>query len=680
MSCHRSQLRPAAFAVALGASLLLTAQAAPTQARADDPLVVQAREALRVNDQARLARLAQTLGQAGHPLAQWAEYWVLSAGLAKAQQADLNAFYARWPGSYVEDRLRNDWLLELGKRRDWAGVGLEFPRFRMNDDREVTCYALIARQTAGEGQRTLRDEARAAWMAQRDVDDGCQLMARYFVEAGVLDEDDAWAHARQAAEFNRPRALRAAAALVSPAAAQGAAALLENPARYLTRLPPTPNATQRELAVLALARIARTDPAAAAVQLESSWARRLRAEQAATAWALVGKQTAVRLQPEAVGQARLAWQHWQRAREKSPPPWSDELLGWQVRSALRQPREDRDWALVQRAIAAMSPASRRDEAWVYWDALATRALAARGPAGAPERALASEQLGPLASQMSFYGKLAAEALDQPYGLPNPAQPLRPPEREQAAAHAGLNRSLHMLSLGLRSEGIREWNFSLRGMGDRELLAAAQRACEREIWDRCINTSERTRGEVDLAQRFPTPMRELVVPKAQEVGLDPALVYGLIRQESRFITDARSHVGASGLMQLMPATARWTARRVGLNYTPQMINDPEVNLHLGASYLKLVLDDFDGSLAMAAAAYNAGPNRPRRWREGQVLEPAAWAESIPFNETRDYVKKVLSNSIFYRAMLGRDMPALATVLGPSIGPREAGARPPDRNLP
>ena len=209
---------------------------------------------------------------------------------------------------------------------------------------------------------------------------------------------------------------------------------------------------------------------------------------------------------------------------------------------------------------------------------------------------------------------------------------------------------------------------------------SQLACEREVWDRCINTSERTRGEVNMAQRFPTPFRAEVLAKAQEVGVDPAYVFGLIRQESRFIMDTRSHVGASGLMQLMPATARWAAKRVGLAYKPEMIAERDVNLLLGTTYLKVVLDDFGGSQALAAAAYNAGPGRPRKWREGALLEPAAWAETIPFNETRDYVKKVLSNSVYYAAVLGSPAPSLKTRLGGPIGPRDARAPQADREIP
>ena len=228
--------------------------------------------------------------------------------------------------------------------------------------------------------------------------------------------------------------------------------------------------------------------------------------------------------------------------------------------------------------------------------------------------------------------------------------------------------------------MREWNYTLRGLGDRELLAAAQLACDREVWDRCINTSERTKAEIDMAQRFPMPFRKDVVAVSGEVGLDPAYVYGLIRQESRFIMDARSGVGASGLMQIMPATARWTAKKLGLDYKPDMIADRDVNLRLGTAYLKLVLDDFDGSQALAAAAYNAGPGRPRRWREGPLLEPAAWAENIPFAETRDYVKKVLSNAVYYNALLGGKSVSLKAQLGPQIGPRDARAPAPDKELP
>jgi soluble lytic murein transglycosylase len=169
-----------------------------------------------------------------------------------------------------------------------------------------------------------------------------------------------------------------------------------------------------------------------------------------------------------------------------------------------------------------------------------------------------------------------------------------------------------------------------------------------------------------------------VKRSTAIGLDPAYVYGLIRQESRFIMDARSGVGASGLMQVMPATARWTAKKIGMDsFTPDQLNDRDTNIAIGTGYLKLVLDDFGGSMALAAAAYNAGPGRPRAWRNGPVMEAAIWAENVPFTETRDYVKKVLSNTTVYAAVLSGQPQSLKARLG-QVGP--AGASEINKELP
>jgi len=323
----------------------------------------------------------------------------------------------------------------------------------------------------------------------------------------------------------------------------------------------------------------------------------------------------------------------------------------------------------------MSPSARDDARWTYWGARADIGLAARSSDADAQRSRGTRTLESLAGQLSFYGKLAAEDLGRQLALP--PRPAPPSTGESAAAerNPALSRALRLRAIGLRSEANREWNFSLRGMDDRALLAAAQLACDRQVWDRCINTSDRTRVEIDVAQRFPTPLREAVATQASRSGVDPAFVYGLIRQESRFVMDARSHAGASGLMQLMPATARLTAKRLGVPYGPALINDRDTNLRLGTGYLRLMLDEFEGSEAMAAAAYNAGPGRPRRWRNGPELDPAIWAETIPIAETRDYVQKVLSNAVYYAAILDADSQmSLRARLGGTIGPRLASIRP------
>jgi len=276
-------------------------------------------------------------------------------------------------------------------------------------------------------------------------------------------------------------------------------------------------------------------------------------------------------------------------------------------------------------------------------------------------------------------------MGQKITVPARPAPLTPEEKDGALQNQILARALQAISLGIRPEGVREWNYAAAfakpgGMSDRELLAAAQLACDREVWDRCINTSERTRAEFDIDQRFPMPFRESVVRRSREIELDPAYVYGLIRQESRFVMDARSNVGASGLMQVMPATARWTARRLGMaGFAPEQLNDRDVNIAIGTGYLKLVLDDFGGSMPLAAAAYNAGPGRPRNWRNGPVVEAAAWAENVPFNETRDYVKKVLANTTLYAAVLSGQPQSLRARLG-MVGPRDAALPEPNRDLP
>ena len=169
-------------------------------------------------------------------------------------------------------------------------------------------------------------------------------------------------------------------------------------------------------------------------------------------------------------------------------------------------------------------------------------------------------------------------------------------------------------------------------------------------------------------------------RAREIGLDPAYVYGLIRQESRFVTEARSGVGASGLMQVMPATARWTARKIGLsNFRPGQINDRDTNIQIGTAYLKFALDDFEGSLPLAAAAYNAGPGRSRQWRNGPVLAGEIWTENIPFEETRDYVKRVLANTTNYAALITGKPQSLRARLG-VVGPRPATAQAINTELP
>lgn len=700
-----SILTPLAFALALTGALAPTtpAQAQTGAPAAGDAVLLDMSQAFRKGDRKRLTQLLpQTQG---HVLFPWAAYWELKARLDEASPQEVQEFLARHAGTYVEDRLRNDWLLLLGRRRDWSLFAAEYPAYRMRDDRELRCYHLLVTHL-----RTGDDvgaEVRRLWHAQRDADDGCQHAADRLLAARLLKPADVWRKARLSIEANRPRAARAAVELVAPDMADLVLEVHARPQRYLDNRKLTVRTKRQELGLLALLSLARDDPDQAAQRLEQRWGPLLTEEERNWAWGAIGRQAAQRLSD----QAMPYFDNVSRDRDLS-----DDMLAWKARAALRQGR----WPAVLSAIGAMSDEVRADPTWTYWKAralLGGLAPSARlallqqvaAPAALPASAAsAASEAAPQASTAAarrtheaaaqargllagiatgrgFYEQLALEELGQRIDLPPPPPPLTAEEKAQARANPGLNRALAAIALGLRADGVREWNYTTNlhqsgGMADRELLAAADLACSREVWDRCINTSERTRGVIDIGQRFPMPFRDAVVRRAREIALDPAYVYGLIRQESRFIMDARSHVGASGLMQVMPATARWTARKIGMTgFTADQITDRDTNIAIGTAYLKLVLDDFGGSMPLAAAAYNAGPSRPRAWRNGPVVEAAIWAENVPFSETRDYVKKVLANTTHYAAILSGQGQSLRARLG-TVGPRDTAAPAENRDLP
>ena len=637
--------------------------AAQAQNKGDD-VVLEMQQAFKKGDKNRLsALLPQTRGHVLEPLA---AYWEMRARLENAPESEIRGFLNTYAGSYYEDRLRNDWLLQLGKRRDWAGFTAEYPRYRMRDDRELRCYALATE--AMNSKADVAEEAKRLWYSLREADDGCTYVAEHLHSGKQINALDLWRKARIAMDGNRPRAAQAAVNIEAPRLAEQVALIHADPDRYLDKRIIAITKSRKELAVLALIRLAAKDPDQAAQLLDKRWSIQLSPEERNWTWAVIGKQAAQKLQDNASS-------YFSKVQKDSD--LNDDLLIWKVRASLRQGQ----WRQVLTATQAMSPESQKDPAWLYWRA---RALMATAQDAAPKQE-AQALLRSMASVRGFYEQMALEDLGQLITVPERPSALTPQEKAAALINLGLQRALYAIQMGLRPEGNREWNYSTNlhtpgGMNDRDLLAAADLACQRQVWDRCINTSDRTKEVIDFDQRFPMPLREIVVRRANDIRLDPAYVYGLIRQESRFIMDARSHVGAAGLMQVMPATAKWTAKKIGMNgFTPDQITDREVNVAIGTGYLKLVLDDFEGSMPMATAAYNAGPGRPRNWRNGPVLEAAIWAENIPFQETRDYVKKVLSNTTNYAAILTRQPQSLKARLG-MIGPRNSPLTEVNKDLP
>jgi soluble lytic murein transglycosylase len=629
-----------------------------------DEVITEMAQAYKVRDRKRLTGLLPQVR--GYVLEPWGAYWELSARLDEASPTEIQDFLARYSGTYQEDRLRTEWLLQLGHSRDWVAFNREFLKYRMGDDKSVRCYGLLADHLATGAD--VKADVLQTWMSLKDADEGCAAAAEQLVKDHAVKPDLVWPRARLGFENDRLRITTQAVGIVKDGLVKTVSDIYANPSKYLNDKLTALRPQTRELVSLAIIRLAYLNPDAAAAEVNHlRWKAQLTQEERNWIWGVIGKRAALKQSNDAVGyfaQGDFNQMH-------------EDHLAWAVRAALRAGR----WQMVQDAIAAMPESMAAEPVWVYWRARAMLAL----PAVDGGREVALNLLRGIAGVRGFYEQLALEELGQRITVPERPVPLTLEEREAARANPGLARALYAIQVGLRSEGVREWNYSTNlhvrgGLDDRAMLAAADLACRAEVWDRCINSSDRTRNLMDFEQRFPMPFRNSVLARSKQIGIDPAYVYGLIRQESRFIMDARSGVGASGLMQVMPATAKWTARKLGMtDFQPAQIAERDTNIAIGTGYLKLLLDFFGGSMPMAAAAYNAGPGRPRNWRNGPVLEAAIWAENIPFNETRDYVKKVLSNTANYAALITGQPQSLKARLG-TVGPLDANTPDASTDLP
>jgi soluble lytic murein transglycosylase len=637
-------------------ALLLASSASAALPATGDDRVLAARDAFRAGDSQRLTKHAAATR--GHDLEPWVEYWQLSLRLNDAEPELLRDFLSRQQGSYLAEKLRGEWLKVLARRQQWDLFDSEYPKLAQ-PDQELVCDGLRSRLRLPDPSAL--EEARPLWFSSLELAESCASLMERLVASGSLGVEDVWERTRRLLEAKKLTAAKATAAFL-PAhqvpEARMVDAIADKPMRHLALLPANFAATRRgrEMALFAMQRVARNDPLQAAVQWEKI-KDRFSAEERGYIHGQLAWQAAQRHLPEAVAWYELA----------AGTPLSEEQLAWKARAALRA----QNWRMVHDAVEQMPAQMAARPDWIYWLGRAHAALGRRDEA----RALFQR----IAGQPNFYGNLADDELGQPIDVPPGATRATAEELASVAADAGIRRALALFRLDMRIEAIREWNWSLRGTEDRRLLAAAELAQQNEVFDRAIYSADRTLAQHNYALRYLAPFREHVEPKARELQLDHAWVYGLMRQESRFITNAKSVVGAKGLMQLMPKTAQWVARKIGLkDFSPARVNDTEINVTLGTNYLKLVLDDLDNHPVLASAAYNAGPGRARRWRDLKPLEGAIYAETIPFNETRDYVKKVMSNSVYYSALFDGKPQSIKSRLG-VVGARN-GATPKIDDLP
>ena len=618
----------------------------------DDDFIAM-RQAFQGGDSAAVAFYAQRLQ--GHVLEPYAAYYQLRPQLENTiVSADtIKTFLYRYQDSPLGDRLQGEWLKALGKTQQWELFVEAYPGL-INGDTELTCYSLQQRFAVKDDNAF--NEARSLWFNGRDLAESCTPLFEILVTTGSLKVEDVWTRLRLALEVGNVSVAKRINQYLPRSQAlneRKLSAAADNPLRYLEKnRHEIKTRADQEIALFAMLRLLRSGPD----QAYAYWPRiRGRFNDAEHSYFMVhvADQAARRLNPHA-----LSWFK-EAASTSAPAPLSDAQLGWKTRAALRVG----DWELVLETIEAMSTLEQQVGAWRYWKA---RALKARGKTVEANAILAS-----LSAEHNFYGQLAEEELGLVIGAA--AEPYKAGTDEITAVNRlpGIQRALALYRLNLRTEATREWAWTIRDFDDRRLLAAAEVARRNGLYDRAINTADKTVLHHDFSLRFLAPHRDALSDLLKQQELDEAWVYGLIRQESRFVADARSSAGAMGLMQLMPTTAKWVAKKIGMQkYHKTLVTEVNTNLTLGTYYLKHVLTLLDNQPLLASAAYNAGPRRAWQWRDEKPLEGAIYAETIPFNETRDYVKKVMSTSMYYASNFGHQAKTLTQRLG-IVAPKSNG---------
>jgi soluble lytic murein transglycosylase len=577
---------------------------------------------------------------AGHPLEAYPAYWLLSGQIQRADPAEVRAFLARYPDSPLTETLRRDWLKSLAAAGSWDVFRSEHPSL-VSDDGEIACYALHDRLARADAEA--QAEARALFNSPRETPANCDPVFAALADAKRLTPEEVWDRIRRLLAAGQVREARRTNALL-PKGQQFNDRSLDranaDPSNYLAHEKSSLMVrAHKELALFALNRIARVRPEEASDRI-ILMTPRLGSVSAEYAWGQLGYQAAMSHHARALD-------YYAMGRDT---PLTDSQVAWKARAAMRAG----NWKVVLTSIQALPPEDAREPTWRYWRARALRQLGDTEASAGLFRGLAKE--------FTFYGLLAAEEAQVPVAIDWKSAPPLTADIDRMRAVPGIQRALALYGIGMDNEALREWIWALRGRDDIDLLAAAEVGRLANEPDRAINTAERTVQLHDFPQRYPVPHREALAASARQWDLDEAMVYSIIRQESRFMPEARSRVGATGLMQLMPATAKWVARQIPVQpFTPAMLTQPAVNIQMGSYYFRRVLDDL-GHPLLATAAYNAGPGRARRWRDERALEGAIYAETIPFSETRDYVKKVFANAWFYRSRLTGKTASLKQMLG------------------
>lgn len=581
--------------------------------------------------------------------------------LRSAPEPAIEAFLNEFPDTPPTERLRAAYVKRLAAAKRWA----DLVRVYREDDTSVErrCLYLRALVETGQAPQALRADALGPlWLVPRPQPAACEPLFAAWRTSGGLDTAMLWRRIRLAMGAGEMGLARQLGQRLPPVERPWLERWLKVKARPALVLESSqgmvpggnpgvnPGAAGHPMAAAILADgigwLARTDPQGAATALAAGRTL-LATDQAASDLALgaVGRALTGAGDPEG-----LAVWDGMSAR-------ADNLPGQEDRLGAAIGRQD--WSRVADWVQRMPDRNEKRERWLYWLGRAQSALG--------DEAAAHQTLRQAAAERSLWGMLAADRLGLPYPLAQRPVPAEPERVERLAAAPALVRILAFRRLGRDADMRREWRTLTRPFTTPDLLAAALVADAMNWHDQAIFTLARADYWDDLALRFPLAYWDLVAGQAGQTGLPKEWIYGVIRQESVFNPTVASPVGALGLMQLMPATARELARDLALPPpATRAILDPALNIQLGSRYLAQLSDRF-AHPALATAAYNAGPGRVERWRPAQVTAADIWISTIPFDETRGYVERVLAYRVIYRSRLGLPPQRLSDLLPPVPAP-------------
>ncbi|MDH0316993.1 transglycosylase SLT domain-containing protein [Aeromonas caviae] len=596
----------------------------------EQSLYRQAHEAVRANDQVKFSQLRARLIH--YPLLPYLDYYQLAFRPGAADYNDVTRFIRQHGDTPQSNRLERSYLTYLAQSQQWSQFLRFYPAKPSSTD--LLCQHYQARYYTGHQSEALQ-EAGKLWLSGQSRPDACDPLFQLWQQAGLRTQEKIWERMNLAFEAQNPNLIRhLGAQLGSGMKGYGdqMIALYDQPVRAMNPANFTAAPPSRHLLSLGLARYANQEPDAVLRQL-GEMTRRFGLNHAEVS--RVEKAAARRLLLDRSSDQR-AWLDTALVRLKDP-----ELVELRARLAIWE----QDWRGLEGWVKRMPMGLQKEDRWRYWMA---RSLEKQGRQK-PARDLYLET----ASLRGFYGFMAAQRTGVPYRMKNQSVAQKVPDWQSASRRwPFLLRVRELLAMNEITAARSEWIHNMDRNSVAQRLEFGHIALNQGWHELAILSSIRAEAWDALDLRFPLPLKRTFSQMAQERTMNTSLLYAISRQESALYPLAQSPVGARGLMQLMPATARETAGKLGVPYrNEQQLFDPAMNIRLGSAYLKRLLDVYDGNRILAAAAYNAGPGRVKRWREQSDNKPMdVWVESIPYRETRNYVQNVLSFDLIYQHKL------------------------------